>query len=301
MKRWQAISIFTIGAGAFGFTPIFVKLNFAAGHTLAELIVMQMVIAAAVLWLIPLFKKKTTKLSKKNILHLMLAGTFTGLTGIFYYASMQYIPASIAIVILFQFVWIGIVYEWLFDKRKPSVTTYISVVLTLTGVIFAADVMSGDFSTLPFIGVILALLGAFFYAGFIYVSGRVATNVSPFLRAPLMMTGSLIMALIVFPPTFLFTEKISSSIWLYGGGAALFGGILPPLLFAIGAPHLPAGVATILGSIELPVAVIMASLILSETVTPLQWIGIILIVMAISFDEVKLLLLRVKNRAYHKE
>jgi len=52
--------------------------------------------------------------------------------------------------------------------------------------------------------------------------------------------------------------------------------------------------ATILGSIELPVAVIAASIFLSETVTFFQWIGILLIIAAISFKE--MVLFHVKKR-----
>ena len=286
MKRWKAVFLFTIGAGAFGFTPIFVKLSFSAGYSLAELNVSQMLIAAFTLWLIALLKHRQIHLTKKQLIRLLSAGSLTGATSIFYYGSMQYVPASIAIILLFQFVWIGVIYEWLFDRKAPTIATSISVVLTLSGVFFAADVLNGDFFALSTVGVVLGICSAFSYAGFIYVSGRVATQIDPLFRAAIMITGSLLLMIIVFPPTFLFTDAAASSIWFYGAGAALFGAILPPLFFAVSAPHLPTGLATILGSVELPVAVVMASMILSETVTLLQWFGIALILLAIAFGEV---------------
>lgn len=288
MKRWQAIILFIIGAGSFGFNPIFVKLGFSQGFTLAEVNVIQMIIASLFLWGIALFKlHRVEKLTKKNVWMLMLSGTFTGLTSVFYYGSMQYLPASIAIILLFQFVWVGVIYEWILDKRPPTLQTVISVILTLIGVFFAADMVSGDIASMPVIGVMLGFCAAFSYAGFIFVSGRVATNVDPLIRAPLMITGSLILILLIFPPTFFTTNLLTSSIWIYGIGVALCGAILPPLFFSISAPHLSGGFATVLGSIELPVAVIMAKLILGESVTLLQWIGIVLILIAISINEVK--------------
>ncbi len=296
MKRWKAVSLFTIGAGAFGFTPIFVKLSFSAGYSLAELNVSQMMIAAFTLWLIALFKHRQIHLTKKQLIRLLSAGSLTGITSIFYYGSMQYVPASIAIILLFQFVWIGVIYEWLFDKNAPTLTTYISVVLTLFGVFFAADVLSGEFFALSFIGVVLGICSAFSYAGFIYVSGRVATQIEPLTRTAIMMTGALLLMIIVFPPTFLFTDAIISSVWFYGAGAALFGAILPPILFSLSAPHLPTGLATILGSIELPVAVVMTSMILSETVTVSQWFGIVLILLAISYGEIKIYVSRLVDK-----
>lgn len=291
MKHWQAITIFTIGAGLFGFTPVFVKLNFAANFTLSQLIVSQMILATAILWMIAFLKRIKFTVTKKQTLSLMLAGTFNGITGIFYYTSMQHVPASIAIILLFQFVWVGVLYEWILDKRKPTIPTIISVVLTLIGVFFAANVMTGGISKLPMIGIMFGLLSAFSYAAFILVSGRVATQINPLLRAPLMITGSLILVFIIFRPTFLFTDSIFQSYWLYGLGGALFGAVLPPLCFSISAPHLSSSLATILGSIELPVAIIAASVILSETVTWVQWIGIVLIIFAISFNEIRLLVI----------
>ncbi|PWA08779.1 multidrug DMT transporter permease [Pueribacillus theae] len=287
MTRWQASFIFTIGAGLFGFTPIFVKLHLAAGYTLSKLIVSQMIIAATILWLIACFKKKKLRLTRKTILSLMLAGTLNGITGIFYYNSMKYVPASVAIVLLFQFVWVGVLYEWILDKRRPTLPTYVTVVLTLIGVLFAANIFTDDFSNLPFLGILFGLISAFTYAGFIFVSGRVATQTDPLLRAPLMITGSLILVLIVFRPAFLFTDEVFHSFWLYGLGGALFGAVFPPLCFSISAPHLPSSLATILGSVELPVAVVAASIILSEQVTVLQWFGIVLILFAISFNEIR--------------
>lgn len=298
MKHWQAITIFTVGAGLFGFTPVFAKLNFASGYSLTQLVVTQMILAAIILWTLAFVKRIRFTVTKKQVISLMLAGTFNGITGILYYTSMKYVPASIAIVLLFQFVWVGVIYEWILDKRKPTLPILVSVFLTLVGVFFAANVMTGDVSKLPLIGIIFGLLSAFSYAAFIFVSGRVATQIDPLLRAPLMITGSLILVLIIFRPTFLFTDAIFQSFWLYGLGGALFGAVLPPLCFSISAPHLSSSLATILGSIELPIAVIAASVILSETVTWVQWIGIVLIIFAISFNEIRLF---IKNRLLKKQ
>lgn len=294
MKHWQAIAIFTIGAGLYGFTPIFAKLNFSAGYSLAQLVVAQMTLAAVILWSIAFLKRKRLNVTKKQAILLMLAGTCNGITGVFYYSAMKYVPASIAIVLLFQFIWVGVLYEWILDKKRPDRLTIISVLLTLLGVFFAANVVTGDFSKLPIIGIVFGLLSAFSYAAFIIVSGRVATEIDPLIRAPLMITGSMIFVYLLFRPTFLLTEDIFQTYWLYGLGGALFAAVLPPLCFAISAPHLSSSLATILGSIELPVAVIAASIFLSETVTFFQWIGILLIIAAISFKE--MVLFHVKKR-----
>ena len=48
-----------------------------------------------------------------------------------------------------------------------------------------------------------------------------------------------------------------------------------------GFPHTGLGLGSIVSSLELPVSVMMAFVILNEKVTALQWIGIVLIITAI--------------------
>lgn len=50
----------------------------------------------------------------------------------------------------------------------------------------------------------------------------------------------------------------------------------------------------IMYSIELPIAILSASLILSELVTPLQWLGIAMILVAIAFNELGTKLFRIR-------
>lgn len=81
----------------------------------------------------------------------------------------------------------------------------------------------------------------------------------------------------MFPPVFLFHEPTFIGIAPYGLLLGMFGVALPPLLFSIGMPHVGPGYGTILTASELPVAVIMSALILKESVTIIQWLGVVLI------------------------
>ncbi|TDQ42755.1 EamA family transporter [Aureibacillus halotolerans] len=286
MARWKAVLIVLIGAGGFGFTPVFVKSAFIEGYNLAQVVGAQMMLAFVILWIIAAIRQvKRQQVTRKQVVKLMVAGSLNGSTGIFYYGAMAYLPSSVAIIMLFQFVWIGVLYEWILDKRKPTPITLVSVVLTLIGVSFAANLTMDRFEALSTIGLLLGLAAAFSYAGFIYVSGRVVSHVDPFLRSPIMISGAAVLVLCVFPPTFLWTDAATSSLWLFALGAAIFGAVLPPLFMAIGVPHISSGVATVLGSAELPVAILMAAIVLHEPMLPFQWVGIALIMLAICLKD----------------
>lgn len=287
MHKNKGITFVLIGAASFGFTPIFAKLAFSSGYSLGQLNIAQMIIAFLSLWAITLIKRSKFKgLTKKNIGQIMLTGTFVGLTTVFYYGSIQYLPASIAIILLFQFVWIGIIFEWLFAKIKPTIVTLGAVILILTGVFFASNILGGTIQDLPITGIVLGVMAAFCYAGFIFFSGKVAISVDPWIRSSLMITGSLVLVLLIFIREVPMMANVDGRLWLIATGVALFGSIFPPLFYALGAHLLPDGLATILTSVELPVALISASLILSEEVTGLQWAGVLLIVVAICLNEV---------------
>lgn len=294
MKRHHAIIIFSLGAFFFGLNPLFIKLGFAAGWSLNEINVIQAIIAFTVLWIIGLFAIKRNpqavkKLSFKTVLSLMAAGSFTGLTSVLYYGSMQYLPASLAVVLLFQFVWVGVLFEWIIYRRKPSGKTLLTVALTLVGVLFAADVFNGGLSEITLIGFLLGIGSAFTYSAFIIVSGRVAVDVPATIRSPIMVTGAALLIFILFPPHMTLNANVlsSGSIWIHAGALALCGLILTPLMFAMSTPHLPASLATILGAIELPVSVVVAYIGLAEYVAPSRWFGVLLILAAIAIGEMR--------------
>lgn len=286
MKFNKGILFILIGAACFGFTPVFAKLGFSHGYSLGQINIVQMMISFLILWSFTLIKRSSFKgLTKKNVLQIMITGCFVGLTSIFYYGAMQYLPASLAIILMFQFVWIGILLEWVLVKIKPKPITILSIVLILIGVFFASNILNGDINGLPVKGYVFGILSAFTYAGFIFFSGKVAVNVDVWTRTSLMVTGSTFLVLV------LFIREIPSVMPLQGDllgtalGVSLFGAVLPPLFFAAGAPLVSGGVANILTSIELPIAILSASLILSETVTPEQWIGTAIILAAIALNE----------------
>ncbi len=282
----KGAALVLIGAASFGFTPIFVKTGFAYGYSLGQINISQMLAATVLLWAFTFLKGvDISRMNGKDVAQIVLTGTSVGLTSIFYYGAMKYLPASLAIILLFQFVWIGMIYEWLFSKAKPNRINLFSMAVTLIGVFFASDVASGDIFTLPATGILLGLLSGVSYAGFIFFSGRVAAAAHPLIKSALMVSGSALLVLIFFFRDLPDIQLSDGRLWMIGIGIALVGAVIPPLFFAAGAPLIPARLANVLSSVELPVAIVAAMVFLSESVTVLQWAGITLIVAAILINE----------------
>jgi drug/metabolite transporter (DMT)-like permease len=287
VKNWVAAIIVLVGAASYGVLATFVKVGYAMGFSVAEVTGSQMFFGALILWLIGLTQfKKWTKPSPKAVLFLLGAGTLSGLTGVFYYTSLQYLPASIAIILLFQFAWIGVFYEWIIDRQRPTKQTYIVVSLIMIGTLLSANVLDASFRDLSVFGLLMGFFSAFTFAGYIYVSGKVSTELSPWLRSPLMVTGAFIIIFIIFPPTFFTSGVLFQGLAGIAVSIAIFGAVLPTICFTFGVPKTGIGMATILSSIELPVAILMAWAFLSEEVILIQWLGVSLILIAIALEKI---------------
>ncbi len=245
-------------------------------------------IGCLVLWLLVFLNKLINKeyrinFNRSDSIKLILAGIPIGFTSIIYYKSVQEIPASMAILLLFQFTWMGNLVECVMEKRLPSKTQVMSIALLLIGTAFSSNVFDGGLNSLTFLGTIYGLLAACSYTAFTFVSGKVATNVDPIQRSALMLTGAFIFIVGLFPPTFLWDLKIVLPLLKYGATIALFGTIIPPLFFSIGVPVIGVGLTSILVSIELPVAILASTTILHESSSMVQWIGILIILFGIIF------------------
>ncbi|MNI40701.1 EamA-like transporter family protein [compost metagenome] len=67
----------------------------------------------------------------------------------------------------------------------------------------------------------------------------------------------------------------------------MLGQVIPTVAFNIGIPRIGSSVAAMLGSIELPAAVIAAFFLLGEAVVWIQWLGMGCILVGIVISEKK--------------
>ncbi|MGB7999058.1 MAG: EamA/RhaT family transporter, partial [Anaerobacillus sp.] len=91
-----------IGASSYGVVSTIIKLAMGSGFTASEAVTSQFFIGFVIAVIIFLITNRS-KLSFAGVKILISAGIFTGLTNIFYGQSLNYLPASLAVVLLFQF------------------------------------------------------------------------------------------------------------------------------------------------------------------------------------------------------
>lgn len=278
--------VFLVGLGAtsYGMLATFVKLAYQENFTTAEVTIAQFVLGIIGVLIINSFqhvKNKNTaiKATQKNIFQLMLAGTSLGMTSVFYYLCVRYIDVSIAIVLLMQTVWMGVLLEMILDKKLPSVQKIVAVIIVLIGTVLATNLLINEIE-LDWRGLFWGMLAAASFTTTMFTANRVALGISSAQRSLYMLLGGAVIVLIFA----LLTQNTPFNFEIFlkwGIILALFGTIIPPMLLNAGFPHTGIGLGSIVASLELPVSVLMAYFLLNETVNGLQWFGITLILLAI--------------------
>ncbi|MBS7231026.1 EamA family transporter [Flavobacterium psychroterrae] len=280
----KGVFLVAIGATTYGMLATFVKMAYTEGYTTAEVTTSQFILGIIGILLINAFQKikhkdKVVKASKKNIFSLMIAGTSLGMTSLFYYLAVKYIPVSIGIVLLMQTVWMGVLLEMILEKKLPSKQKVIAVIIVLVGTVLATNILHNEIN-LDWRGLVWGILAAASFTTTMFTANSVATEISSAQRSLYMLLGG---SIIVF--SFAIATQVAPfnfEIFMkWGIILALFGTIIPPMLMTAGFPLTGIGLGSIVSALELPVSVMMAYVLLNEEVVFTQWVGIVLIILAI--------------------
>lgn len=300
---FKGVLLVGLGATSYGMLATFVKMAYGEGYTTAEVTVSQFLFGIIGILIINAYQRKRNnntalKASRKNITQLMIAGSSTGLTSIFYYLAVKFdIPVSIAIVLLMQTVWMGVLLEMFLEKKLPSLIKIIAVIIVLTGTALATNLINSAVSLNP-LGIFFGMLAAASFTTTMFTANRVATEISSAQRSLYMLLGGGIMVLLFALITQIIpnhSDSLNNALGLFSTAQdfnfaifikwgiilSLFGTIIPPMLLNAGFPLTGIGLGSIISSLELPVSVLMAYFLLNENVILIQWIGIIMIILAI--------------------
>lgn len=274
-----------IGAASYGALSTIAKLSYKEGFNPIDATLFQILFGFLVLLILNLFAKSPKglfSLDKTEYLKLSFGGLAIVLTSLFYYSCVQYIPASIGIILLFQFIWIGYLLDALLNGKKPTKVQWLTLVVLMAGTLLASGIFSSDgISNLNGKGLVLGFLAALCYASYIFINGRLKADISPVAKSSFMMGVGSFIALILLFNHFSIEVYTNPEFLKFGIPLAMLGAVIPPVLFAYGVPKIGVTKSSILSSVELPIAVLCSISLLGESVSFVQWIGILLILLAI--------------------
>lgn len=286
MKQWIYPLMIIVAASCYGVLSTIIKLAIRDGFTAAEAVTSQYFTGFILALLLFILIRRTVPKFGGGMT-LLLAGFFTGTTGTVYGQAVTYMPASIAVVMLFQFTWIGMLFDCIANRRLPKRIEVLSLVFLFGGTIFAAGVIGADISDIPWQGWVWGFLSAISFASFVMINQRQVKGMDTETR--LLFTSFFAAIIISFfqTPEIVWNGTLfGSNLWIYGLILGLVGIVVPIYLFSIAVPKVGTGAASILSAMELPVAVTASVILLSETLTVLQIIGIIIILVGMTLPTI---------------
>ncbi|ABN07271.1 protein of unknown function DUF6, transmembrane [Methanocorpusculum labreanum Z] len=286
-----------LGGCCYGPSSPTIKLAYAAGYSWTDVVMSQyfygwliLFVIFVGLFLLRLIRKQQTIPAKnprpllRRIPGLALAGTCISLVTVTYCLSLQSVPAYISVILLFQFTWMGVLIQAITEQRLPEPKMILAVVILVIGTFLAAGFAGLDGPLDPS-GVIFGLLSALLYAMYMFMLGRFEIGMHPLNRSFLILSCALLLLTFLFTPAYFMQGTFVTGIWQYGIILGSIGCILPMCLFAIAAPRISTGATTILSSSELPASIICAVLFLGETVSWIQYAGMVLLTIGIAYPQ----------------
>lgn len=289
-----ALQVFAGGA-CYGAMATTYKLAYAADFTSAQMVASQAWFGFLFFGLAVLLGRlrggRWQRLSGKQALELMGLGALTCTTSILYCYAMSVLPAPVALTLLFQFTWMGLVWQSIATRRPPRPVEVASAAVIVLGTVFASGVYKTGLAGYDPVALLCALGAAVTCSLFVTLSGKVKAPCSNEQRGLFVCLGAGVMSLTACPD-YLVSGVVFQGILPFAAVAGFFGLMCPVLLFGLGSPHLPAGLSTVMAAAELPAGLFIAMVVLGEPLGVVEWLGVVVILAGVCLAQAPSLLSR---------
>jgi len=267
--RLKGINAALVSAVFLGLAPVFGKAAMGADQfsPLAVVALRTGMAALLLVLLIAIFRRDFLFIYTAGFIGCVTAGAINGIGSIFYYIGLSKLNASVA-QMLYALYPFFVAFWLLLDKQSPSKLTIVRIVIA----IFSAFLLTrADAGIIDPWGVLFMLIAAALYALHLPINQRVLFDVP----APTVTVYTLLaMSAIVVPAYFLFDRS-----WPHGDApwtpviALTIVTFFSRLLLFLGVKHIGGMQTALLGLAELLVAILFSHLLLDESLTNLQWLG----------------------------
>ena len=136
MSRYRYPLLVFLGGACYGILSTIVKLAYAAGIDRSGVSSGQFFFGLLLL-LIPAWRARPRQLTARQVLVMLAAGVPTGGTTLFYYHALVSVSASLAVVLLFQYIVIALVLEAILRRAWPARQKLAALLLLLPGSLLA--------------------------------------------------------------------------------------------------------------------------------------------------------------------
>lgn len=262
-----------IGVLGYVMLPVWIRNVQPSGLQPLDIAVWRFLFAAPLMWLLIAVLRTPQPQKPLPRMGLLGLGLLLMLSALAVFFGLQRVPASTFIVLFYTYPAMVALINLALGERLP-LQSWLALALTLTGVALTVPDFGAGLTSEMTAGILIAFFNAFSVALYFVLNGRLLKGHNATLRASAWaISGACVSILLVtvvrggvlLPP--------DTNTWLLLIAMAVISTVLPINMFMIGIQRMGASRASILSTLEPIGTLVVAALLLGETVQPIQLVG----------------------------
>jgi len=264
---------------AYGVLPIFGKVAYAAGVRALPLLAWRYAIAAALIAVLD----RSPRLPLRTRLRLWAVGGIFVFNSIAYFRALELIPASVTSLVLYTYPVLVALLAGAVGLERLTLRGLLAALAAFAGcALTAGGAPAGE--RLSGAGIAWALVAAVIYASYIVLSSRFGAGVpARTLAAHLSQVAAVVCTGAALASGGL-ALPAEPRAWLSVAGIGVVSTVVAMTTFLAGMALIGPTRASVLSSLEVIVTLVLAFVFLGERLSPAQWLGALLILGAVAWQ-----------------
>jgi drug/metabolite transporter (DMT)-like permease len=279
MQQRNGTALVLASAAGFGVMPVFGKLAFQAGVSVATLLAVRFALAAPLLWGLAAARGALPRVRRGMVARALALGAvgYAVQAGL-YFLALERMDAGVLSLILYTYPALVTGAAILLGREPASRRRLAALVIASGGLVLV--LVGGGAGAFDLAGAALGAGAALAYTAYILVSHGITTELEPLPMAALIATG----AAVTLSATALLTGSFSTGFaaggWLWVGLAAVVSTVAAVVLFLNGMSRVGPSTAAILSTLEPPVTVALAFVTFGDALGAMQLAGAVAVLSA---------------------
>ncbi len=274
--RRFGLVLIIISAASFGVLPIFARLAYNAEAEPITVLFLRFTIAAIVMNLI-MALRRTAYPRGLVLLELILLGAIAYVgESLAYFLALKMASAGLVALLLYIYPALVTALSAIFLKEHLTRVKIVALFIALSGTALTLRISGGG----SLMGILLGIAAAVDYAIYILLGSRIVRRSGPMASTTVIITSTagVYVGIVAIHGT---TYPTTSTGWIAIIAIALISTVLAFVTFFTGLKRIGPTTTSTLSTFEPIVAVVLAAIVLGETISPIQILGGILILAAV--------------------
>ena len=282
MKKTQQLGLLLMIVSAIGLAAATILMKLIPTNTdLApgQVAVWRFAIAAPLMWLFTLSSRKKVALPARQIWGLVGLGVVFSAASLLALVSLGRLSSSLYVILVYIYPSLVVIYS-LIAKRPVSQLWWLGIPMTLIGLVLTVFDFSQSLQV-DGLGVVLSILNGVVLTVYNILGERIFNRIPDRQVGTTWIITSAMVVGCLFGLIFGFNPPDTLQGWLLLISLGIFGTMVPILTLNYGIQMLGAAQSSVIMTLQPVLAVILSTIIFSDVLSLQQWLGGILVILAI--------------------